>query len=91
MGGLLAMLYAVTHPTRVASLALVSPAPAAKQERAVYEAALAARNATPELLAQRKALQESGLRAHDIPATINASSGSPSPGYFHEIRRVSVS
>ena len=40
-GGLLAMLYAVTYPARVASLALVSPAPAAKHERAVYEAALA--------------------------------------------------
>ncbi|MEI2718765.1 MAG: alpha/beta fold hydrolase [Gemmatimonadales bacterium] len=87
-GGLLAMLYAVTYPARVASLALVSPAPAAKHERAVYEAALAARNATPALLAERKALQESGLRAHDIPAYNQRLFELAVAGYFHDPSRV---
>jgi proline iminopeptidase len=86
-GALLAMLYATTHPTRVASLALVSPAPAAMHERAGYEADLAARNATPELLAARKALQESGLRHHDIPAYNQRLFELAVAGYFHDPAR----
>lgn len=86
-GALLAMLYAVTHPARVSSLALVSPAPAAKQERLVYETALAARNATPELLAARRALQESGLRSSDLPAYNQRLFELAVSGYFHDPAR----
>ena len=63
-------------PARVASLALVSPAPAARRERAEFEQNLARRNATPELLAERAALQASGLRSSDLagiqPAPLRA-------------------
>jgi proline iminopeptidase len=86
-GALLAMLYATTYPERVASLALISPAPAAVHERAGYEADLAARNATPELLAARKALQESGLRTHDIPAYNQRLFELAVSGYFHDTTR----
>ncbi len=86
-GALLAMLYAVTHPERVASLALVSPAPAATRERAGYEADLAARNATPALLAARTALQASGLRTRDIPAYNQRLFELAVSGYFHDPAR----
>ena len=56
-GALLAMLFAIKYPARVASLALLSPAPAARRERFVFEQNLARRNATPELLAERAELQ----------------------------------
>jgi proline iminopeptidase len=83
-GALLAMLYAVTHPTRVASLALVSPAPAAQRERATFEQALARRNATPALLREREALQGSGQRATDIAAYNQRLFELAVSGYFHD-------
>lgn len=86
-GGLLAMLYAVTYPARVSSLALVSPAPAAKGERLGYEAALTARNNTPELQAERKALQESGLRSQDLAAYNQRLFELAVAGYFHDPAR----
>lgn len=86
-GALLAMLYAVTHPRRVASLALVSPAPAARREREAYEANLAARNATPELLAEREALQASGLRGQDLATYNRRLFELAVAGYFHDPRR----
>lgn len=86
-GALLAMLYAVTYPARVASLALVSPAPAAKAERLGYEAALAARNSTPALLAERAELQASGLRARDLPAYNQRLFELAVAGYFHNPSR----
>lgn len=86
-GALLAMLYAVTYPHRVASLALVSPAPAAKAERAGYEAALAARNDTPALRAERAALQESGLRGQDLAAYNQRLFELAVSGYFHDPAR----
>lgn len=86
-GALLAMLYAVTHPERVASLALLSPAPAAMRERAVYDDALAARNATPELLAARHALQQSGLRTQDLAAYNQRLFELAVAGYFHDPAR----
>lgn len=67
-GGLLAMLYAVAHPARVARLALVSPAPAWRAARERFEADFAARNLAPELQAERAALRESGLRERDPEA-----------------------
>jgi proline iminopeptidase len=86
-GGLLAMLYAVTYPQRVASLALVSPAPAAKREREEFEQNLARRNATPELIAARAALQESGLRSQDLATYNHRLFELAVSGYFHDPRR----
>lgn len=67
-GGLLAMLYATTHPDRVERLALVSPAPAWRAARQEFEATFAALNLSPELQAERAALRESGLRERDPEA-----------------------
>ncbi len=86
-GALLAMLYAVTYPARVKSLALVSPAPAARRERDQYEANLARRNATPELHAARAELQASGLRSRDIPAYNARLFELAVAGYFHDPAR----
>jgi proline iminopeptidase len=86
-GALLAMLYAVTYPARVKSLALVSPAPAAQRERTIYESNLARRSATPELLAARAELQASGLRSRDIPAYNNRLFELAVAGYFHDPAR----
>ena len=64
-GGLLALLYAVEFPDRVARLALVSPAPAWREARLEFERRFAERNLAPELQRQRTALRESGLRERD--------------------------
>lgn len=86
-GALLAMLYAVTHPQRVASLALVSPAPAAHAERATYEAKLAARNNTPELASARESLRQSGLRNTDLVGYNRRQFELAVAGYFHDPSR----
>lgn len=88
-GGLLAMLYAVTYPARIASLALVSAAPAARRERPEFEQNLARRNATPELIAERAALQEGGLRSRDLAAYNRRLFELAVAGYFHDPRRAS--
>ena len=67
-GGLLAMLYAVTHPDRLNRLALVSPAPAWRAARERFEAEFARRNVAPELQRERRELRESGLRERDPDA-----------------------
>lgn len=67
-GGLLAMLYAVTHADRVERLALVSPAPAWRAARQQFEATFARRNLDPALQAERAKLRESGLRESDPEA-----------------------
>jgi proline iminopeptidase len=82
-GALLAMLFAVTYPARVRSLALVSPAPAAQRERAEFEANLAARNNTPALKAERAELMVSGLRASDLAAYNRRLFELAVSGYFH--------
>jgi proline iminopeptidase len=64
-GGLLALLYAVEFPDRVARLALVSPAPAWREARAEFEHRFQQRNLAPELQRQRATLRESGLREQD--------------------------
>ena len=86
-GALLAMLYAVTYPARVASLALISPAPAAQAERIGYEATLAARGNTPALQADRAALQASGLRSSDLAAYQQRLFELAVAGYFHNPSR----
>jgi proline iminopeptidase len=86
-GALLAMLYAQAHPGRVASLALVSPAPAAAAERPGYEATLAARNSTPEIKAARAALQASDLRERDLGEYNRRLFALAVSGYFHDPSR----
>lgn len=87
-GALLAMLYAVAHPGRVRSLALVSPAPAARAEREAFEAALAARSNTPELKAARAELQSSDLKSRDPAAHAQRLFELAVAGYFHDPSRV---
>lgn len=67
-GGLLALLYAVEHPTRVERLALVSPAPAWREARQEFERRFQRRNLDPSLQSERAALRESGLRERDPQA-----------------------
>ena len=83
-GGLLAMLYATTHPTRVAQLALVSPAPASREGRQLFEARLAARSASPEIRAARQALRESGLADSDPAGYRQRGFELSVAGYFHD-------
>jgi proline iminopeptidase len=64
-GGLLALLYAVEHPTRVARLALVSPAPAWRAARQEFERRFQERNLAPALQQERAELRASGLRERD--------------------------
>jgi proline iminopeptidase len=67
-GGLLAMLYAAHHPERVSRLALVSPAPAWRGAREMFEAEFTRRNMAPALQEERRQLRESGLRERDAAA-----------------------
>jgi proline iminopeptidase len=67
-GGLLALLYAVSHPGRVGRLALISPAPAWRAARDQFEGAFARRNLDPAFQEARRQLRESGLRERDPTA-----------------------
>jgi proline iminopeptidase len=67
-GGLLALLYALEFPQRVARLALVSPAPAWREARVEFERRFQQRNLAPELQQRRASLRESGLRERDPAA-----------------------
>jgi proline iminopeptidase len=67
-GGLLALLYAVGHPGRLARLALVSPAPTWRAARQRFEARFAQRNLDPGFQEERRRLRESGLRERDPAA-----------------------
>ncbi len=86
-GGLLAMLYALAHPDRVASLALLSPAPAAASERPGYEAELARRNSTDEIKAARAALQAGDQRRTDPDRYADRLFSLAVAGYFHDPAR----
>lgn len=86
-GALLAMLYAITYPARVRSLALVSPAPAAHAERAEFDANFARRNRSPALREAREALQQSDLRLRDPERYQRELFSLAVGGYFHAPRR----
>jgi proline iminopeptidase len=64
-GGLLALLYAVEFPERVARLALVSPAPAWREARLEFERRFTERNLAPDLQRRRAELRQSGLKDQD--------------------------
>lgn len=64
-GGLLALLFAAAHRDRVASLALISPAPATSRERAEFLKRYANRMNHPWIVRQRLELQSSDLRHSD--------------------------
>lgn len=86
-GGLLAMLYAVEHPTRVERLALVSPAPVSRAARDEFERRFQARTLTPELQEARRLLRESGLRERDPAAHAARIFELAVAGYFHDPAR----
>lgn len=86
-GGLLAMLYATTHPTRVSHVALVSPAPSNRAARQRFEERLAARSATPAIRAERQQLRESGLAERDPEAYRRRGFALSVAGYFHDPAR----
>ncbi len=64
-GGLLALLFAISHPDRVARLALVSPAAPTARGRKEFERRFAQRASDPDIHAAREALARSGLKERD--------------------------
>jgi proline iminopeptidase len=86
-GALLALLYAVEHPGRVARLALVSPAPVWRAARADYEQRLAERNAAPDIQAERQRLQAEGLRERNADEYRRRMFELSVAGYFYDWRR----
>ena len=86
-GGLLALLYAVEFPERVAKLALVSPAPAWRQGRLEFERRFNERNLAPELQRERAALRESGLRERDPSGYSQKLFELSVAAYFHDPAR----
>lgn len=86
-GGLLAMLYAIEHPTRVARLALVSPAPAWKAARAEFERRFAERSASPVIGQMREDLKASGLSERDPEGYRRRAFELSVAGYFHDPAR----
>ncbi len=86
-GGLLALLYAVEHPTRMERLALVSCAPPWRGARTEFERRLAERNNAPEVRAERRAVQDGGLRERSVEAYRRRMFELSVAGYFHDWRR----
>lgn len=83
-GGLLAILYALAHPSRVSSLALVSPAPIWRGAREEFERRLAARNNAPAVIDARQAVQAGGLREGDAESYRKRMFELSVAGYFHD-------
>jgi proline iminopeptidase len=81
-GGLLAVLYLLEHPDRVASLALVSPAAITAAYRAEFERRFAERMNAPEIVRARDELRASGLRERDPSAFQRRAFELSVAGYF---------
>ncbi len=86
-GGLLALLYAVEYPARVERLALVSPAPAWREARDVFEQRFSERNLAPELQRRRAELRDIGLRDRDPAAYAQRMFELSVAAYFHDPER----
>ena len=85
-GGLLAVLYLLEHPERVARLALVSPASLTAAYRRQFDAEFARRMAAPEIQHEREELRASGLRERDPAAYQHRAFELSVAGYFHDFR-----
>ena len=85
-GGLLALLYYLEHPERVARLALVSPASPTATYRREFEAEFARRMAAPEVQTEREALRISGMRERDPEAYRKRAFELSVAGYFRDFR-----
>jgi len=83
-GGLLAVLYLLEHPDRVARLALVSPASITAAYREEFERRFAERMNAPEIVAAREALRASGLRERDPAAYQRRAFELSVAGYFRD-------
>lgn len=86
-GGLLAVLYTLEHPDRVARLALVSPAPVTARWQREFERRLAARMADPWIARARAELAGSGLAQRDPDKYRRLAFALSVAGYFHDPSR----
>jgi pimeloyl-ACP methyl ester carboxylesterase len=83
-GGLLAVLYMLEHPDRVARLALVAPASITAAYREEFEREFARRMNAPAIVATREALRQSGLRERDPAAYQRQAFELSVAGYFRD-------
>ncbi|HET9707209.1 MAG TPA: alpha/beta hydrolase [Gemmatimonadales bacterium] len=83
-GGLLAVLYLLEHPGRVAQLALVSPASITAAYRNEFERRFAERMNAPAIVAAREELRASGLRERDPAAYQRRAFELSVAGYFRD-------
>ena len=86
-GGLLAVLYALEHPDRVARLALVSAAPVTAVWRDEFERRFAARMAEPWIARSRAELTALGLAKTDPERYRRMAFALSVAGYFHDPSR----
>jgi proline iminopeptidase len=83
-GGLLAVLYLLEHPERVARLGLVSPASITAVWREAFERRFAERMNAPEIVRARDELRASGLRERDPAAFQRRAFELSVAGYFRD-------
>jgi proline iminopeptidase len=86
-GGLLALLFALQYPDKLARLALVSPAPTTADGRREFERRFAERLASPAILELRTKLQTSGLKESDPEAFRKKAFELSVAGYFADPNR----
>src|SRR5437879_5300725 len=86
-GGLLAVLYALEHPDRIARLALVSAAPVTAAWREEFERRFAARMAQPWIARSRADLTASGLSRTDPEKYRRIAFALSVAGYFRDPSR----